>query len=152
MDREYDRTEWSLLKHTDSGMSFLYSTSSCSLTFISHHQGCDYPPFLPHGYHERVNGFSVFKKEEVIYKCHQGYTLVGEPRLSCSYSRWSPAVPQCKGNSSSLFSQVVEVSQKHRNIWFDLIWFIWNHYYVQIVNSYNPSLLSCLFFLDSHIA
>uniref|UniRef100_A0A8C0PDJ5 Sushi domain-containing protein n=1 Tax=Canis lupus familiaris TaxID=9615 RepID=A0A8C0PDJ5_CANLF len=59
-------------------------------------ESCDYPPFLPHGYHERVNGFSVFKKEEVIYKCHQGYTLVGEPRLSCSYSRWSPAVPQCK--------------------------------------------------------
>uniref|UniRef100_A0A8C0KKG8 Complement component 4 binding protein alpha n=1 Tax=Canis lupus dingo TaxID=286419 RepID=A0A8C0KKG8_CANLU len=45
---------------------------------------------------ELINGFSVFKKEEVIYKCHQGYTLVGEPRLSCSYSRWSPAVPQCK--------------------------------------------------------
>uniref|UniRef100_A0A8I3S1U9 Sushi domain-containing protein n=1 Tax=Canis lupus familiaris TaxID=9615 RepID=A0A8I3S1U9_CANLF len=59
-------------------------------------ESCDYPPFLPHGYHERVNGFNVFKKEEVIYKCYQGYTLVGEPRLSCSYSRWSPAVPQCK--------------------------------------------------------
>lgn len=47
----------------------------------------------------------MFSRIDVIYKCDKGYTLVGEAKLSCSSSRWSPAAPQCKGNSSSLFSQ-----------------------------------------------
>ncbi|XP_039081503.1 C4b-binding protein alpha chain-like [Hyaena hyaena] len=82
--------------HTGSGVSsILHSTISCSLTFISYHQDCDFPPTVAHGYYERTQAFSVFRTE-VIYKCDKGYTLVGEARLSCSSSCWSPAAPQCK--------------------------------------------------------
>lgn len=102
-------------KHTDSGMScFLHSTSSCSLTFISHHQDCDFPPEVAHGRHEEVIGFRVFIQNEVIYKCDEGYTLVGVAKLSCSSSHWTPAAPQCKGNSSSLCSRVAGTVTKAR--------------------------------------
>uniref|UniRef100_A0ABI7W889 Sushi domain-containing protein n=1 Tax=Felis catus TaxID=9685 RepID=A0ABI7W889_FELCA len=58
--------------------------------------GCDFPPTIDHGYYVRTQAFSVFARTEVIYKCDKGYTLVGEARLSCSSSGWSPAAPQCK--------------------------------------------------------
>lgn len=124
LSREDDRTEWSLLQNTQirGWVIFLHSTSSCSLTFISHHQDCDFPPDVAHGHYEEVKGFRVFTQNEVIYKCDKGYTLVGEAKLSCSSLGWTPAVPQCKGNSNSLFSQVggnVTKARKHL-IWFDL--------------------------------
>lgn len=94
-------------KHTDSGMScFLHSRSSCFLIFISHHQDCDFPPEVAHGRYEEIIGFRVFIQNEVIYKCDEGYALVGVAKLSCSSSHWTPAAPQCKGNSSSLGSRV----------------------------------------------
>ena len=110
-------------KKTDSGVSyFLHSTSSCSLTFISHCQGCDYPPEVAHGHYEEIRGFRVLIENEVLYKCDKGYTLVGEARLSCKSSRWTPAAPQCRGNCSSLFSHVDgSVTRAWRHlIWFDL--------------------------------
>ncbi|KAF3823271.1 hypothetical protein GH733_010707 [Mirounga leonina] len=57
---------------------------------------CDFPPDVAHGHYEEVKGFRVFIQNEVIYKCDKGYTLVGEAKLTCSSSRWTPAVPQCK--------------------------------------------------------
>ena len=84
----------------------LHSTSSYSVIFVSHHRGCDFPPTIDHGQYERHQAFGIFSRTEAIYKCDKGYTLVGEARLSCSSSGWSPAAPQCKGNSCSLSSQV----------------------------------------------
>ncbi|XP_047609579.1 apolipoprotein R [Phacochoerus africanus] len=58
--------------------------------------GCDNPPVVAHGHHTQVISLLGIKKDEVVYKCDEGYTLVGEDRLFCRYSRWSPAAPQCK--------------------------------------------------------
>lgn len=66
-------------------------------------QGCDNPPVVAHGHHTQIITLFGMKKDEVVYKCDEGYTLVGEDRLFCHYSRWSPAAPRCKGNSSSFF-------------------------------------------------
>ncbi|XP_008683287.2 C4b-binding protein alpha chain [Ursus maritimus] len=57
---------------------------------------CNFPPEVAHGRHEEVIGFRVFIQNEVIYKCDEGYTLVGVAKLSCSSSHWTPAAPQCK--------------------------------------------------------
>uniref|UniRef100_A0A673TR05 Complement component 4 binding protein alpha n=1 Tax=Suricata suricatta TaxID=37032 RepID=A0A673TR05_SURSU len=57
---------------------------------------CDFPPIIAHGNYEQTQAFSIFELTAVIYKCDAGYTLVGEGRLSCRSSRWSPAPPQCK--------------------------------------------------------
>ncbi|XP_027975857.1 C4b-binding protein alpha chain isoform X1 [Eumetopias jubatus] len=59
-------------------------------------EDCDFPPDVAHGYYEEVERFRVFIQNEVIYKCDKGYTLVGESKLSCRSSHWTPAVPQCK--------------------------------------------------------
>lgn len=34
--------------------------------------------------------------QEVVYDCEEGYTLVGERKLSCTSSVWSKAPPQCQ--------------------------------------------------------
>lgn len=59
-------------------------------------EDCDFPPEVAHGYYEETKGLRVFIRNEVIYKCDKGYTLVGESKLSCSSSHWTPAAPQCK--------------------------------------------------------
>ncbi|XP_019285664.2 C4b-binding protein alpha chain isoform X1 [Panthera pardus] len=59
-------------------------------------ESCDFPPTIDHGQFERNQAFGIFSRTEAIYKCDKGYTLVGEARLSCSSSGWSPAAPQCK--------------------------------------------------------
>ncbi|XP_029791240.1 C4b-binding protein alpha chain-like isoform X2 [Suricata suricatta] len=58
-------------------------------------ENCDFPPTIAHGNYERQT-YGIFSSTEVIYKCDEGYTLVGEARLSCRSSRWSHAPPQCK--------------------------------------------------------
>lgn len=40
----------------------------------------------------------------VEYECQEGYTLVGEARISCTFINWSPLAPQCKGNLGSLIA------------------------------------------------
>ncbi|XP_048214201.1 zona pellucida sperm-binding protein 3 receptor-like [Perognathus longimembris pacificus] len=57
--------------------------------------GCDFPPRIAHGHHKMVHSYNIFKYE-VLYKCDEGYTLVGQAKLSCSSSQWTPAAPQCK--------------------------------------------------------
>lgn len=64
---------------------------------MSYHQGCPLPPRIAHGHHKRINTYSIFKPE-VAYECDEGYSLVGQARLTCGYSHWSPEAPQCKGN------------------------------------------------------
>uniref|UniRef100_A0A8C3VIE5 Complement component 4 binding protein alpha n=1 Tax=Catagonus wagneri TaxID=51154 RepID=A0A8C3VIE5_9CETA len=59
-------------------------------------RGCDNPPAIAHGYHTIPTTIFGTKKDEAVYKCDEGYTLVGEEKLFCHSSRWSPAAPQCK--------------------------------------------------------
>ncbi|XP_053463900.1 C4b-binding protein alpha chain-like [Nycticebus coucang] len=55
---------------------------------------CNIPPIIAHGHHTGVQTsmFSLY----TTYECEEGYTLVGEAKLSCHSSRWSPSPPQCK--------------------------------------------------------
>ena len=112
--------------------------------FYVSHQDCDSPPVIAHGHHKLISSFLGLKSGDAIYECDEGYTLVGKNKLSCTSSGWSPAAPQCKGNSSSLFSFVGgELSWKawehsffsvrgSKKI-FDSIWFILNTYYILMV-------------------
>ncbi|XP_077013762.1 apolipoprotein R-like [Tamandua tetradactyla] len=55
--------------------------------------GCKFPPEVVHGHYEKVRGlFST----EFVYECDTGYTMVGEAKISCDDSIWSPPPPQCK--------------------------------------------------------
>ncbi|XP_007952018.1 C4b-binding protein alpha chain [Orycteropus afer afer] len=54
---------------------------------------CDFPPAIAHGRHTDVGSFF---RTEVLYECDEGYILVGQARISCSHSVWSPPVPKCK--------------------------------------------------------
>ncbi|XP_004425249.2 PREDICTED: C4b-binding protein alpha chain [Ceratotherium simum simum] len=56
---------------------------------------CNFPPTIDHGRHKEVDAYSLFTYE-FIYECDEGYTLVGQARLSCRLSQWSSAAPQCK--------------------------------------------------------
>ncbi|XP_062969529.1 C4b-binding protein alpha chain [Cynocephalus volans] len=58
-------------------------------------QGCRFPPSIAHGHHRRVTSY-IIPKDEFIYECDEGYTLVGQAKLSCSSSGWSHPAPQCK--------------------------------------------------------
>ncbi|XP_004470119.2 C4b-binding protein alpha chain isoform X1 [Dasypus novemcinctus] len=55
--------------------------------------GCQTPPKIDHGHYKKA--FSLLSTE-YNYECDSGYTLVGEEKISCSNSVWSPAAPQCK--------------------------------------------------------
>ncbi|XP_061041417.1 LOW QUALITY PROTEIN: C4b-binding protein alpha chain-like [Eubalaena glacialis] len=57
---------------------------------------CDSPPVIAHGHHKLISSFLGLKSGDAIYKCDEGYTLVGKNKLSCTSSGWSPAAPQCK--------------------------------------------------------
>ncbi|XP_005375482.1 PREDICTED: apolipoprotein R-like [Chinchilla lanigera] len=57
--------------------------------------GCPSPPSIAHGHHKRVNAYNIFKYE-VAYECDEGYGLVGQAKLTCSSSHWSPEAPLCK--------------------------------------------------------
>ncbi|XP_053462025.1 C4b-binding protein alpha chain-like [Nycticebus coucang] len=56
--------------------------------------GCNIPPTIAHGHHKGVRSSSL--KHETTYECDEGFTLVGQAKLSCRSSRWSPSPPQCK--------------------------------------------------------
>ncbi|XP_010961542.2 C4b-binding protein alpha chain [Camelus ferus] len=56
---------------------------------------CDSPPVIAHGRYKLVSAYFSFK-DDVVYECDEGYTLVGASKLTCSAAVWSPAVPQCK--------------------------------------------------------
>ena len=73
-----------------------------SFHFCVSPQDCESPPVIAHGQPNIVSKYFEFERE-AEYECDEGYTLVGANRLSCTSSGWSPATPQCKGNSGSLF-------------------------------------------------
>lgn len=54
---------------------------------------CIFPATIDHGHYKEVNGFWT---NEVLYECDEGYSLVGQARLSCNSSGWSSPAPQCK--------------------------------------------------------
>ncbi|PNJ00355.1 C4BPA isoform 1 [Pan troglodytes] len=56
---------------------------------------CNFHPKIAHGHYKQSSSYSFFK-EEITYECDKGYILVGQAKLSCSYSRWSAPAPQCK--------------------------------------------------------
>ncbi|XP_037680759.1 C4b-binding protein alpha chain [Choloepus didactylus] len=55
--------------------------------------GCHLPPKIDHG-HSKKSG--SFWNIQYTYECDIGYTLVGEAKISCDDSGWSPPAPQCK--------------------------------------------------------
>ncbi|KAM5201969.1 apolipoprotein R-like [Hipposideros larvatus] len=57
--------------------------------------GCDDPPVVANGHYEKV-GTYYSRLIRFKYECDKGYVLHGYHMLSCSSSRWSPEVPQCK--------------------------------------------------------
>ncbi|XP_021097955.1 C4b-binding protein alpha chain isoform X1 [Heterocephalus glaber] len=57
-------------------------------------QGCEVPPSIAHGHYEKVS--SYFSSYTFVYKCDEGYKLVGQEKLSCKDSQWLPEAPQCK--------------------------------------------------------
>lgn len=75
------------------GSDGTWSPRTPSCDHVSHHQNCNFPPTIAHGHHKP--SFHLYKTE-IVYECDVGYQLVGEAKLSCSYSQWSPEPPQCK--------------------------------------------------------
>ncbi|XP_029421828.1 C4b-binding protein alpha chain-like, partial [Nannospalax galili] len=57
------------------------------------HQSCSFPPNIAHGHYTQ---HSTLFKYYASYQCDEGYKLVGQAELSCIYSQWSEAAPQCK--------------------------------------------------------
>ncbi|EHB11021.1 C4b-binding protein, partial [Heterocephalus glaber] len=55
---------------------------------------CEVPPSIAHGHYEKVS--SYFSSYTFVYKCDEGYKLVGQEKLSCKDSQWLPEAPQCK--------------------------------------------------------
>ncbi|XP_037680763.1 apolipoprotein R-like [Choloepus didactylus] len=55
--------------------------------------GCRLPPKIDHG---RAKKSGSFLNIQYTYECDTGYTLVGEAKISCDDSFWSPPAPQCK--------------------------------------------------------
>ncbi|KAK1329366.1 hypothetical protein QTO34_011550 [Cnephaeus nilssonii] len=56
-------------------------------------ESCYYPPVIDHGRPKLTT--HTFGPNVANYECDKGYILVGNPTLSCSYSRWSGPPPQC---------------------------------------------------------
>lgn len=98
-------------------------------------QDCESPPVIAHGQSKIVSKLFAFE-HQAVYECDEGYILVGAKELSCTSSGWSPAVPQCKGNSGSLFilggqgwglsskgweHSFFPVRGSKKTIWFDLL-------------------------------
>lgn len=135
MGREDRRTEGSLLQTTQILGSVDISIQHSDFDFYVSLQDCDSPPVIAHGHHKPINPSFPLRSVEATYRCDEGYTLVGKNKLSCSSSGWSSEAPQCKGNSSSLFSfvwggtilkglraQFLLCQRQQKNIWFDLIY------------------------------
>ncbi|CAK6439698.1 unnamed protein product [Pipistrellus nathusii] len=57
-------------------------------------ESCFYPPVIDHGRPKLT--VHTFSPNEAKYECDKGYILVGNPTITCSYSRWSGPPPQCK--------------------------------------------------------
>lgn len=58
-------------------------------------QGCSSPPEVQHG-HFTYTQKQTWGTDVVEYECQEGYTLVGEARISCRFVSWSSPAPQCK--------------------------------------------------------
>ncbi|KAB0377550.1 hypothetical protein FD755_011994 [Muntiacus reevesi] len=56
---------------------------------------CSSPPEIKHGRFTYIEK-GILRTNVVDYECEEGYTLVGEARISCTFLNWSPMVPECK--------------------------------------------------------
>ncbi|CAO2636745.1 C4b-binding protein alpha chain, partial [Lemmus lemmus] len=56
-------------------------------------QNCNFPPNIAHGHYTKST--ELFRTK-ATYECDKGYRLVGVADISCSFSHWTPAAPQCK--------------------------------------------------------
>ncbi|XP_052592651.1 C4b-binding protein alpha chain [Peromyscus californicus insignis] len=57
-------------------------------------QSCKFPPDIAHGHYTTTS--RNFITTVATYQCDKGYRLVGEANISCLFSQWSSAAPQCK--------------------------------------------------------
>ena len=66
---------------------------------------CDEPGLMAGGI-KIGNDFSHGQK--VTYKCtDQGYSLIGNPQLTCNDGRWDSDKPECRGKYSLAFVHVI---------------------------------------------
>lgn len=57
---------------------------------------CGLPASIPHGQYELVNG-SVGYLSQVVYKCNEGYEMLGRAMLTCDIDeRWNGPPPRCE--------------------------------------------------------
>lgn len=57
---------------------------------------CGLPASIVHGSYDLVNG-SVGYLSTVIYKCHEGYEMIGRAMLTCDIDeRWNGPPPRCE--------------------------------------------------------
>ncbi|XP_057584814.1 C4b-binding protein alpha chain-like [Hippopotamus amphibius kiboko] len=57
--------------------------------------GCSSPPRIKHG-HFRYTNTGLSLTDVVEYECQEGYILVGEAKITCTFFKWSAPAPQCK--------------------------------------------------------
>uniref|UniRef100_A0A2K6GAT7 Complement C3d receptor 2 n=1 Tax=Propithecus coquereli TaxID=379532 RepID=A0A2K6GAT7_PROCO len=59
--------------------------------------GCQHPSKIPNGNHTGGSVSQFFPGMSILYSCDQGYLLVGEALLVCTYEgTWSQPTPYCK--------------------------------------------------------
>lgn len=57
---------------------------------------CGLPASIPHGSYDLING-SVGYLSTVIYKCNEGYEMLGRAMLTCDIDeRWNGPPPRCE--------------------------------------------------------
>lgn len=57
---------------------------------------CGLPASIPHGQYDLVNG-SVGYLSQVVYKCNEGYEMLGRAMLTCDIDeRWNGPPPRCE--------------------------------------------------------
>lgn len=144
LGREDGRTGQSLQKpHRFWDVLFFMSYKLTLSHFMSSQQGCYYPPVIDHGRPKLTS--HTFTPNEAKYECDKGYILVGNPTITCSYSRWSGPPPQCKGNSSPWLSGRNCYAGIENNVSFQPVaeqkhdLFILNNYYIQMVPEASKS-------------
>lgn len=57
---------------------------------------CGLPASIPHGSYDLING-SVGYLSTVIYRCNEGYEMIGRAMLTCDIDeRWNGPPPRCE--------------------------------------------------------
>ena len=75
--------------------TFMIFNCKIPIPFLTEIKQCYYPRLMDHGTVDDLYVNAKPSGEEATFRCHDGFKLVGQAKLTCNGKKWSAKAPTC---------------------------------------------------------